>query len=95
MTNCWTPKAAVVMEEGPCSQEMPARVTGDQGHQVCNLQIQRKKGLYYSSTLSEMVEMVSNIYKEKKKKAPYLVSAARTALNEFANVGEVWRQLQA
>ena len=31
------------------------------------LQMQRKKGLYYSSTLSEMVEMVSNIYKEKKK----------------------------
>lgn len=54
--------------------------------------MQRKKGLYYSSTLSEMVEMVSKIYKEKKK-VLYLVSVARTALNEFANVGEEWRQL--
>lgn len=66
MTNCWTPKAAWLWKRALA--EMPARVTGIWGYQGLQLTYKyRKKGLTLFFHLSEMVEMVSNIYKEKKK----------------------------
>ena len=94
MTNCWTPKAVPwLWKKVLARRKCPLQYLGIKGiRSATYLQMQRKKGLYYSSTLSEMVEMVSKIYKEKKK-VLYLVSVPRTALNDFAHVGEEWRQL--
>ena len=68
-TNCWTPKAVPWLCKKVLAQrKCPLQYLGIKGiRSATYLQMQRKKGLYYSSTLSEMVEMVSKIYKEKKR----------------------------
>lgn len=71
MTNCWTLKAVPwLWKKVLACRKCPLQCLGIKGiRSATYLKMQRKKGLYYSSSLSEMVEMVSKIYKKKKKRS--------------------------